>query len=501
MVNKRKTIAIFSNFFVFLIFFLTFNCSHKEQSTQIIDTDHTFIKTQLKEDFQVLYNALNEGHPGVYRYTTREEFRNIFDSLDAVISENWTELDFYRHCSKIISLIKCGHTGISLSDGYMNHLYSKALFFPLQLKFIGDKAYTLTCLDSLDYVPIGSEIISINQQNISIIKNNIYKMISSDANIQTAKYRKMDEDFPILYYLYISKIDSFQIEYIPLGRTTIVKNVLTGTPWRNISNYKKSYMSCQKEPVKYTINDSLNTGVMTIGSFIPSLIQKKFGDYYEFIDSTILVFNNFKISNLIIDIRGNNGGDEEYVAYLLARLLDKPFRIYDRIDAPVNKYSFLDYTNRGFFFNFFNSMSYIKDKETNRYILKNKAGWHKLINPDNPHFNGKIYILIDGWTFSGASDFAAIADYNGDEKITFIGEETGGAYYGNNSGDWLQLILPNSKIKISIPVRFYLLAVSDHQPKDRGVIPDFQVESTINDILQEIDKPMQFTLNYLEKSK
>ena len=258
-------------------------------------------------------------------------------------------------------------------------------------------------------------------------------------------------------------------------------------------------MSCQQEPVKYTINDSLNTGVMTIASFIPSLIQKKFGDYYKFIDSTISVFNNLKIANLIIDIRGNNGGDEEYVAYLLARLLDKPFRIYDRIDAPVNKYSFLEFTNRGFFFNFFNSMSYIKDKETNRYILKNKAGWHKLINPDNPHFNGKI--LINGWTFSGASDFAAIADYNGSEKIIFIGEETGGAYYGNNSGDWLQLVLPNSKIKISMPVRFYLLAVSDHQPEDRGIIPDFQVESNINDILREIDKPMQFTLNYIEKSK
>jgi hypothetical protein len=501
MVQKRKTIAICNNFFVFLIFFLTFNCSHKEQSTQIFDIDHTFTKIQLKEDFNVLYNALDEAHPGIYRYTVREKFNNLCDSLNTTIKENWTELDFFRHCSKIIRMMKCGHTGISLSDGYMNHLYSKTLFFPLQLKFIGDKAYILTCLDSLVNVPIGSEIISINQQNISIIKNNIFEMIGSDANIQTAKYRKMDEDFSILYYLYISKVDSFRIKYIPFGRTTAVKNVLNGIPWQKISKYKKSYMSCQQEPVKYTINDSLNTGVMTIASFIPSLIQKKFGDYYKFIDSTISVFNNLKIANLIIDIRGNNGGDEEYVAYLLARLLDKPFRIYDRIDAPVNKYSFLEFTNRGFFFNFFNSMSYIKDKETNRYILKNKAGWHKLINPDNPHFNGKIYILINGWTFSGASDFAAIADYNGSEKIIFIGEETGGAYYGNNSGDWLQLVLPNSKIKISMPVRFYLLAVSDHQPEDRGIIPDFQVESNINDILREIDKPMQFTLNYIEKSK
>lgn len=40
-------------------------------------------------------------------------------------------------------------------------------------------------------------------------------MIGSDANIQTAKYRKMDEDFSILYYLYISKVDSFRIKYIP----------------------------------------------------------------------------------------------------------------------------------------------------------------------------------------------------------------------------------------------------------------------------------------------
>ena len=144
-------------------------------------------------------------------------------------------------------------------------------------------------------------------------------------------------------------------------------------------------------------------------------------------------------------------------------------------------------------------MGYIRNEKTGRYELKGKSGWHKLIKPQKEYFKGNIYILIDGWSFSGASDFCAIAHYNAHDRITFIGEETGGAYNGNNSGDWLKLILPNTQIQVSIPIRSYLLAVFDYPYFDRGVIPDFKVIPDIEDILKSKDTQLEFTLKLIER--
>ena len=112
-----------------------------------------------------------------------------------------------------------------------------------------------------------------------------------------------------------------------------------------------------------------------------------------------------------------------------------------------------------------------------------------------------IEVIVDD---KGAlKDIPAMLNKTGDElvetneesdKITFIGEETGGAYYGNNSGDWINLTLPNTLIQISIPARNYLLSVSEYPEQDRGVIPDIDVSPTIENILNKKDTQLECAL-------
>lgn len=47
-------------------------------------------------------------------------------------------------------------------------------------------------------------------------------------------------------------------------------------------------------------------------------------------------------------------------------------------------------------------------------------------------------------------------------RATFIGEETGGAYHGNNSGEMPLLTLPSSKMQIRVPLFEYWNAVPGH---------------------------------------
>ena len=108
--------------------------------------------------------------------------------------------------------------------------------------------------------------------------------------------------------------------------------------------------------------------------------------------------------------------------------------------------------------------------------------------PGKCPFPGKVFVLIEGGTFSTAADFCAVTHHL--KRATFIGEETGGGYYGNNSGLMPTLRLPNSKVGIRLPMYGYWNAVPGYDGKRRGTIPDHAVEMRVADVLRGIDAPL-----------
>jgi len=116
--------------------------------------------------------------------------------------------------------------------------------------------------------------------------------------------------------------------------------------------------------------------------------------------------------------------------------------------------------------------------------------------PEADHFDGKVEFLTSGKSFSGAAEFSSIARSN--KRGLFIGEETAGGYYGNTSGSKLTLILPNSKIRVNIPVTKYVMAVKKSKYSDRGIIPDYPIVPSINDYIQHKDVQMEFALKLMK---
>ena len=114
------------------------------------------------------------------------------------------------------------------------------------------------------------------------------------------------------------------------------------------------------------------------------------------------------------------------------------------------------------------------------------------------NFRGKIFFLINGLSFSTTADFCAIAKSN--NRGIFIGEETGGGYYGNTSGGAVNVKLPGSNIDINIPQFKYVNDVKKAKYKDRGIIPDYTIVPTIDDVLQQKDVQLNYALK-LTKEK
>jgi C-terminal processing protease CtpA/Prc len=117
--------------------------------------------------------------------------------------------------------------------------------------------------------------------------------------------------------------------------------------------------------------------------------------------------------------------------------------------------------------------------------------------PGKNNYKGKVYFLINGKSFSTTAEFCAIAKSNNRGK--FIGEETGGGYYGNTSGARTTITLPNSKIKVNIPLHKYVMAVKKANHPDRGVIPDYIVSPGINEAISDKDVQLNYAMSLIEK--
>ena len=118
-------------------------------------------------------------------------------------------------------------------------------------------------------------------------------------------------------------------------------------------------------------------------------------------------------------------------------------------------------------------------------------------NPSNPTFGGNFYVLINGGCFSTTSEFLSLLKYHA--KAVFIGEESGGGYYGNSSGPKPDLKLPNSKVRVEIPLLKYSMAIKDYQYADSGLIPDYIINPTIKDKLDKNDIELEFAWGLIRK--
>ena len=110
-------------------------------------------------------------------------------------------------------------------------------------------------------------------------------------------------------------------------------------------------------------------------------------------------------------------------------------------------------------------------------------------NPKNKyHFNGNIYVLTGGYTFSAGSMVAG--QLKGQANVTLVGEETGGGAYGNTAVHLPTVTLPNSKLRLVLPL--YRMVFDSHRIKNgRGVVPDVYIPPSSDAIKRGIDLKME----------
>ena len=100
------------------------------------------------------------------------------------------------------------------------------------------------------------------------------------------------------------------------------------------------------------------------------------------------------------------------------------------------------------------------------------------------HYDGQVFILIGGNSFSATTLFAG--DLKGQKNVTLVGEETGGGYYGNTAWIIPDVTLPNTGLRFRLP-RFRMVINKDRIKNGRGIMPDVWAFPTSDAIRDGID--------------
>ncbi len=462
--------------------------------------DKQFTPAQLQADLKLMRTILDESHPGFYRYTAKERFDVLFDSISNALNRPMTQQEFYVAATPIIVAIKEGHIKYMPHERpHWQYYYNLDKLFPLDLYFTEQQAYLVRNNASTNNIPVGAEITAINGQPITELLHKLLPTVYfSDGNSQAIKYQSLTNFFPFYYGTYIGGESIYNISFRDRIGSGEVKTVpvpaITLATIQQLEKEKESQKPKQL-PMRLTYKDH-STAVLTIDNFN---IYKDQMDVKKFYQDTFWQINAKNIQNLIIDVRGNEGGIDRWGSLLYSYLSDKPFRYYNKVQvAQKKKFSFAEH------------IAWVP-KEFPIYrrflITKSKDGHYtfpfkknlKEQKPQRHPFTGNVYILTDGYSFSVTSEFAAIAHHN--KRATFIGRETGGGYYGNTSGFFVVAVLPNTGIEVATPQWDYHMAVSGYPYQDRGVLPDHEVVPTIDDILQKRDAEMEYTLDLIRKRK
>jgi C-terminal processing protease CtpA/Prc len=173
-------------------------------------------------------------------------------------------------------------------------------------------------------------------------------------------------------------------------------------------------------------------------------------------------------------------------------VIDEPFQYYDDLVLNGVDFSFQKYTNQKQAL----SSEMLERQPNGKYRMVKHPNWGTQ-QPSKPSFTGKVYILINGNSFSTTSEFLSHAHAR--KRAKFIGEESGGGYYGNTSGPGVLLTLPNTKLQAYVPLMTYYMAVHEYKAASHGVVPDYPVKYTIDELLAGSDKELALALELARK--
>lgn len=474
------------------LFIITFFCSCSVSKNY--NPDKKYSKEELQHDYTLLRSILEKKHPSLYWYTPKDSMDYFFNEGYKAIKDSMTELQFgWKILAPLTSVVHCGHTSFSMSKGWNKFIRSKQIpSFPLFLKIWNDTMVVIYNLNKNDSViKKGTTITSINGINSADIINIMFDYMVEDGYSDNVNYIRLSTSFPYFHRNIFGLNKTYSVGYI--DSSGIEKNISIpyfNPPVDSLNKIKRELKKINSREKIRSLKIDTSFALMTINSFSK-------GHLKNFFKQSFRKLHKKNIKELVIDIRTNGGGDIDNYVLLTKFLRNTLFKVADSAYSKSKNFGpYTKYITSGFYNNIGLIFLAHKGNDGNYHF----GFWerHTFMPKRRNHFNGNVYVLTNGLTFSASTLFCNAV--KGQQNITLVGEETGGGWYGNSGIMIPDIILPNTKLRVRIP--FFRIVQYHHiSVKGTGVIPDVYIKPDYKDVTNGVDTKMEWVRQKVKEKK
>lgn len=403
----------------------------------------SFSQNKLMEDFRQFRKILEENHCCLYEYSSKTKMDSLFDHHYTMITDSMKPEYYFRLLAEITSQIGCMHTATWMPGRFFSQQADN--MFPLRVRLIDNYLVVTGSYNETSEVPAGSIILDINGIPANTVVEKLRSMTSADALNPWFTDAQLTRRFSMFYASYFGFPDKYLVTYALPGRKTSATAALTPASIDAVRKVVFAHFS--GPPLRLDIMEEKSTAVMTVETFI---YYDKVDYFRHFMDSSFLVIKDRGIRNLILDLRGNGGGDPFCAVILLSYLEKEPVPYFAE---PYGRYADLA-------------------------LPVPLAG---------NHFTGNLFTLVDGGCGSTNGHFCALLSHNRIGR--FIGTPSG-ATYKCNAGRNTEFRLDNTQFIITVGRSTYSAAV-EGMDKRKPIMPDIPVADTYKSFLEGRDVIME----------
>lgn len=445
---------------------------------------------KLKEDLDFLFKTIDQVHPNMYAYTSKEEFAKYRNELYKQINRPMNQIEFYKLTAPVVAALKNSHTGVypPYLDEFESYYKGGGQVFPLEIQWDGPAAIVSKNY-SCNSLPLKGQVLTINGMSAREMFANFSRLFAAERrHPYRRKYTNNPNLLRFLLFLEYRQSESWDLKIRSNDGRVNNYTIKSVAATEIIGQEAKDNDPASK--FSYHHFPDYNAALLEIKSFGGKLEQFEVfrHAFKRFLNDSFRKIRQQKVSSLIIDVRENDGGTEPPVHMLMEYLSSGPYRLYEKAEIKISAQSSeqIDHLRRKF-----------PDKFANKEKIDIVTVEFPFTTPPAKplRFSGQTFVLIGSRTWSASTVFASAAKcFN---VGILVGEET-----PDPSALYASCIfskLPNSGLQFAVASKHLVTACG--KPDGQGVLPDYEVKQKPQDTAKGVDTVMEFTLNLIKNSE